>query len=180
MILNGIIKALRGDTDWREEFDLSAPALPKSFFAIFACIPLFMIITKAVVKYNDNSGEAPFLAIAVVLSFMTLSFPLLAYVLCMVFDKLGAFRPWVIVRNWAFLCVVALISLVFGLYLFGLLPFSIAYMVGLALYLSTLALDIRLAMRVGGFDWIGAVFTAILISMTSMMVLYLGLLQTFA
>lgn len=180
MIINGIIKVLRGDKDWRDEFDLSSPALPKSFFAIFACISLFMVITKAIVKYNDNSDDAPFFAIAIVLSFMTFSFPLLVYVLCMVFDKLSAFRPWVIVRNWAFLCVAALISLVFGLYLLDLLPFSIAYMVGLALYLSTLAIDIRLAQRIGGFDWIGAVFTAILISFTSMMVLYLGLMQALA
>ena len=177
MIINAIIDVLKGKPNWRDGTDLSAPALPKSFFAIFAGIPLFMLITKSVVKYNDNSGDAPFMAIALVLTLMSLSFPLIAYVLCMVFDKQASFRPWVIIRNWAFLCVVALIALGFSLQLFGLLPFSSAYIIGLSLYLSTLALDIRLAMKIADFDWFGAVFAAIFISMTSIMVLYLGLTQ---
>ncbi|PHR93716.1 MAG: hypothetical protein COA69_03540 [Robiginitomaculum sp.] len=180
MIFSGILKALKGEDDWQDEFDLTARALPRSFGAIFLCIPLFMLITKAVVKYNDNSGEAPYLAIGLVLGFMALSFPVVAYILCLVFDRVSVFRPWVIVRNWAFLCVMVLIAMAFGLYLLGLLPFSFAYVIGLALYLGTLALDIRLASRVAGFDWMGSVFTAILINMTSMMVLYLGLVQALA
>jgi len=65
----------------------------------------------------------------------------------------------------------------FGLYLVGLLPFSVAYMIGLAFYLGTLAMDIRLAVRVADFDWVGGVFAAVLINATSMMVLYLGMVQ---
>ncbi|PHR60709.1 MAG: hypothetical protein COA43_06090 [Robiginitomaculum sp.] len=177
MILNGIVKVLKGEDDWREEFDLSAPALPKSFIAILLCTPLFMLVTMSVIKYNDNSGDAPFLAILIILGLMSFSFPLIAYVLCMVFDLQAKFRPWVIVRNWSFLVIVGLITIAFSLNLLDLMPFSVAYNIGLTLYLSTLALDIRLAMRIANFDWIGAVFTAILISATCIMILSLGLNQ---
>ena len=56
-----------------------------------------------------------------------------------------------------------------------LIPFSVAFFVGMAAYVATLAVDIRLAMRVADFDWMGAVFAGILISAASMMVLLLGL-----
>ena len=176
MILNGVIKALKGDA-WEEEFDLTRSALPRSFFALLLCVPLYMICAKAVVKYNANTVDAPFLSIAMVLGLMTLAFPLIAYFLCMVFDKQGAFRPWVIVRNWTFLLMVAIMTAGFGLYVIGILPFSVAYFIGLTFYLGTLAIDIRLAMRIAEFDWMGAVFAAVLISMTSMMVLFLGMAQ---
>ncbi len=181
MILTGIFKVLKpsgqDNKDWQDEFNLSAPALPRSFIAIFLSIPLFILIAKAVVKYNDNSGQVPFFSIALVLALMSLAFPLIAYLLCMVFDKQGAFRPWVIVRNWTYLLVIACIAAGFSLYLFDLFPFSAAYLIGLSLYLSTLAIDIRLAMRIAKFDWIGAVFAAVLISAAGMMVLFLGIAQ---
>ncbi len=177
MIINGIFKALKGETNWRDELDLSAPALPRSFLAIVLCIPLYMIIITAVVKYNDNPGIVPFLQINIVLGLMGLSFSCIAYVLCLAFNKQVEFRPWVIVRNWSFLGIIAMIAAGFGLFLLGLLPFSIAYIIGLALYLGTLALDIALATHIAKFDWAGAVFSAILISMTSIMILYLGLMQ---
>ncbi len=176
MIISGIIKVLTGSA-WEQEFDLTRRALPRSFIALLLCVPLYMICAKAVVKYNANTVDAPFLSIAVVLGLMTLAFPLIAYFLCMIFDKQGVFRPWVIVRNWTFLLIVAIMTAGFGLYLIGLLPFSVAYFIGLTFYLGTLAIDIRLAMRIAGFDWVGAVFTAVLISMTSMMVLFLGMVQ---
>ncbi len=177
MILNGIIKALRGG-EWEGEFDLSRPALPRSFIAIFLCIPLYMIGAQAAMKYNDNTGHPPFLSIAIVLLLMSLTFPVIAYLLCMIFDKQSAFRPWVIVRNWTLLLIVTVIAAGFGLYLIGLLPFSIAYFIGLTFYLGILAADVRLAMRIAKFDWMGAVFAAILISMSGMMVLFLGMAQT--
>ncbi len=181
MIIKGIVKAVKGEDNWQDHFDLTTPALTRSFGALILCLPLFIIITKAVVKYNDNSaGGAPFLAIGIVLGLMSLAFPLIAYLLCMIFEKQSAFRPWVIVRNWAFLCVIALITLGFGLYLLGLLPFSLAYIFGLFFYLSILALDVSLALHIAKFDWAGAVFAAILVTMTSIMILYLGLVQALA
>ncbi|MBL4871104.1 MAG: hypothetical protein JKX72_09135 [Robiginitomaculum sp.] len=177
MIIKGILKAVKGDETWQEEFDLTTPAFYRSYAALVLCIPLFVLIIMAVVKYNDNPGIVPFVEINIILAIMGLSFSVIAYVLTLMFNTQSIFRPWVIVRNWAFLGIITAIAIAFGLYLLGLLPFSIAYMIGLALYLGILALDISLAVHIAKFDWAGAVFSAILISMTSIMILYLGLLQ---
>lgn len=177
MILNGVIKAL-GKGNWQKEFNLGPNGLPISFFAVLAYLPFYFICVKAAVKYNAVEGHVPFLAIAMILTLMSLSFPLIAYIFTMLFDRLSVFRPWVIVRNWTMLFVVMAMSLGFGLYLINLAPFSLAYIFGLFLYLATLVVDIRLALRVGEFDWGLAVFAAILINLTAMMILMMGLTQT--
>jgi len=176
-MLKGVINAL-GRGDWESEFDLSPAALPKSFLAVALYIPLGFVVANAAVKYNDNTNQAaPYLSIAIILVLISLTFPLLAYILCSVFDKQDRFRPWVIVRNWAILFALLLAAGACGLYIAGLLPFSIAYMTGLTVYLGILAIDVRLAMRIPGFDWIGAVFAGVLVSAASMMVLLMGMTQ---
>ena len=180
MIIPGAINALLGipvDKPWRDEFDLSAQALPRSFIAVMLYIPIGLIVASSLIKYNDNTSHVPYTSIFVILLMISLAFPLIAYVLSMTFDKLDNFRPWVIVRNWTMLLVISLIAFVFALYLIGLLPFFIAYIFGLGLYLATLVIDIRLAWHIAGFDWIGAVFAGILISVTTMMVLLMGISQ---
>jgi hypothetical protein len=179
MITKGVLNVLKNE-NWVDEFDLTPAALPRSFVALILYIPLYLMCAKAAVKYNDVVGNVPFVSILIILVLMSLAFPLIAYLLCAVFDKQGNFRPWVIVRNWTLLFVNAGMATGFGLYLIGIMPFSIAYMIGLAFYLGTLAIDIRLAMRVAAFDWMGAVFASILINVTSMMVLFLGLTQILA
>lgn len=180
MKLSALISILKNDPDGLpldQIIGLTVQKFRLSFAALLLCIPMFVLITKAVVKYNDNSTKAPYIDVIMVLALMSLSYPLIAYFLTMVFDKQASFKPWVTVRNWAFVWIVGLISAGFGLYLVGLLPFSFAYIFGLGLYLGTLALDIRLAHVLAGFDWAGSVFCAILISVTAIMVLLLGLTQ---
>ncbi len=169
-IFRGVKNALLGKA-WEQDFDLSAAALPRSFIAVAAYIPLGFIAALAVVRYNDNTASVPYGSIAITLGLIALTFPLIAYLLCMVFDKMDKFRPWVIVRNWTLLIALALMAAVFALFLIGVLPFFVAYVIVLGIYLGTLAIDIRLAWRVAGFDWIGAVFAGILISAATMMVL---------
>lgn len=176
MILQGVINAL-GKEDWESEFDLSPKALPRSFLAVALYIPLSFVAARAAVKYNDVVGHVPYLSIAIILILISLTFPLVAYILCSVFDKQESFRPWVIVRHWAILFAWIIVALPFGLYLIGLIPFSVSFFLGMMAYLGTLAIDIRLAMRVAEFDWMGAVFTGILITTSSMMVLLLGMQQ---
>ena len=65
----------------------------------------------------------------------------------------------------------------FGLYLLGILPFSVAFFIGMTVYICTLAVDVRLAGQIAEFDWFGAVFAGILISASSMMVLSFGMTQ---
>jgi len=175
----GTLNALRG-RPWEDKFDLSAAALPRSFIAVAAYIPLGLVAAKAAVKYNDNTSTVPYGFITLTLALIALAFPLIAYVLCMVFDKMDRFRPWVIVRNWAILFALMLIAAVLGLYLLGILSFFSAYVVALTLYICTLAIDIRLAWRVAEFDWMGAVFAGILISAATMMVLSLIISQYIA
>jgi hypothetical protein len=176
MIFQGVKKAL-GEGEWEGEFDLSPKGLPRSFLAILLYIPLSFVVASAAVKYNDVVGNVPYPSIAIILILVSLSFPLIAYILSSIFDKLDSFRAWVIVRNWSFLFAWVLVAIPFGLYLIGLVPFSVAFFIGMTTYLATLAVDIRLAMRVAGFDWMSAIFAGILISTASIMVLGLGLEQ---
>ncbi|MCF6219884.1 MAG: hypothetical protein L3J65_02115 [Robiginitomaculum sp.] len=175
-IFNGVVNALNGKP-WEDGFDLSPRGLPRSFIAVAAYIPLGLIAARAAVKYNDNTASMPYGPIVITLGLIALTFPLIAYVLCMLFDKMDRFRPWVIVRNWTFLFAYALIAASLGLYLLGMLPFFPAYVVALTLYICTLAIDVRLAWRIAGFDWMGAVFAGILISAATMMVLSLVISQ---
>ena len=179
-IFRGTINALFGkapDNRWADDFDLSAPALPRSFLAVAAYIPLGFVVAKAAVKYNDNTAHVPYGSIAIILGLIALTFPLIAYLLCMVFNKMDRFRSWVIVRNWSILFALMLIAAVFGLYLIGLLSFFPAYVLALCLYLGTLGIDIRLAWRIAEFDWIGAIFAGILINTATMMVLSMAISQ---
>jgi len=175
----GAVNALRGKP-WEDGFDLSAPALPRSFIAVAAYVPLGLVVARAAVQYNDNTNIIPYGPIAITLTLIALTFPLIAYVLCMVFDKMERFRPWVIVRNWTIMFALMLIAAVLGLYLVGLLPFFPAYVIALMIYIGTLAIDVRLAWRVAEFDWMGAVFAGILISAATMMVLSLVVSQYIA
>ena len=161
--------------DWEGYFDLTKPALPRSFIAVLLYIPLSFVVVRAAVHYNDNTAHIPYGAIMVILGLIVLAFPLIAYLLCMVFGKTEEFRPWVIVRNWTVLFVFVCAAFGFGLYLIGVLPFFVAYVIGLGMYLATLAIDIRLAWRVARFDIISAVFTGVLISSATMMILMMAL-----
>jgi len=176
MIFQGVKNAL-GEGDWENEFDLSPKALPRSFLAVLLYIPASFVVARAAVKYNDVIGHVPYVSIAIILILVSLSFPLIAYILSSVFDKLESFRAWIIVRNWSFLFAWVVVAIPFGLYLLGLVPFSVAFFIGMTTYLATLAIDIRLAMRVAGFDWMSAIFAGILVSTASIMVLGLGLQQ---
>lgn len=183
IIFKGALNALLGkppNNIWEDSFDLSARALPRSFIAVAAYIPLGIVAAKAAVKYNDNTASIPYWPIIITLGLIALTFPLIAYILCMVFDKMDRFRPWVIVRNWTILFALALIAAALGLYLVGVLPFFPAYVLALILYIGTLAIDVRLAWRVAEFDWMGAVFAGILISAATMMVLLLVISQNIA
>ena len=176
MIIRGVIAAL-GNRDWAKEFNLSPRGFFTSFFAVFMYVPLSFVVARAAVKYNDVAGHVPYKAIGAILILVSLTFPVLAFLLCAIFDKRFAYQPWVIVRNWSVLFAWLIMATAFGLYLLGLAPFSVAFFVGMSSYLGTLAVDIRLAARVAGFDWVGAAFIGVLISVVSIYVLFTGFSQ---
>jgi hypothetical protein len=179
MIFNGVINAL-GNKPWDQDFDLTRKGLPRSFIAIALYIPLSFVVARAAVEYNDVPGNVPYMAIAIILVLISLTFPLVAYILCSVFDKQESYRSWVIVRNWSILFAWVLVATPFALYLVGLSPFSVAFFIGMTAYLCTLAIDVRLASRIAGFDWAGSVFAGIIVTATSMMVLLFGMQQILA
>jgi len=95
----------------------------------------------------------------------------------MVFDKQDRFRAWVIVRHWSVFFTVFFVALLFGLYLYAGLPFAIVNMVALVAYLGVLAIDIRLAGKIAGFEWGGAVLTGCIIHGMSLTVIVAGVAQ---
>lgn len=171
MILKGIYKALRGG-DWENEFNLGQRGLTFSFAALLLYIPCGMLIAKAIVQFNsEGQGEPNYSGVIQTVSGMALTFPLLAWILSYVFQQRDTLQAWLIVRNWTGVLILVTFAAFAGLYLVGLMPFMIVYFAGMALYLTTLAVDIRLAGRVGGYNWTIAVFISILIAISSMMVL---------
>ena len=102
MISRGVINVLSGKP-WKDEFDLSPNAFWMSFIAILLYVPLCFIVAAGAAKYNDAQGYVPYNSIALILLVVSLTFPLIALILCSLFDKKEHFRTWVIVRNWAML-----------------------------------------------------------------------------
>ena len=64
-----------------------------------------------------------------------------------------------------------------GLFLAGVLPFVIAINIVLGVYLITLAIDIRLAQRIAGFEWGAAVLTGCIITAMGFTVLLMSIAQ---
>ena len=107
---------------------------------------------RAHVNETDLSlpGVVPFILIVGLWLF---SFPALAYLIGMIFEKMDRVRVWTITRNWTVFGFSLLAGGVFGLVNLGLLPFIAATGVLFAAYLGLLAADIRLAQKVAGFNW---------------------------
>ena len=169
-LMRGIIKALIGQ-DWEDEFNLHQSGLAFSFGALLLYIPFGFIIASAVVRFNSANVPAPYEIIAQTLIAMALVFPVLAWILSQVFGLREHLQAWLIVRNWTVVMLMAIFAGLASLYLWGMVPFTVVYILGLCLYLATLGVDVRLAGRIGGFNWMGAVFTAILVSITTMVVI---------
>jgi len=64
-----------------------------------------------------------------------------------------------------------------GLYMANILPFFVSIYIVFGIYLSTLLIDIRLAARIGGFEWGAAILTGCLITAMSLTVLMIGMSQ---
>ncbi|MEE9273093.1 MAG: hypothetical protein V3U57_07505 [Robiginitomaculum sp.] len=175
MIITGVKKVLLGEPGWEYHFDLTKTGFLHSFLAVILYIPLSFIIARAAVKYNDVLEHIPYSKITLVLLFIALSFPLIAYILVSIFDKQATLCSWIIVRHWTILFALAVIAAGFSLYLIGLLPFSVAFFIGMSCYIGTLAIDVFLTRHVANFDWIGAVFSGVLISATNIMILLFSL-----
>ena len=180
-LLTGVIKVLGRSEDWPDHFDLSRKGLRLSFLALILSVPAYYLCAVAIQQHaarvTDTTPVYPTAPFFLILGLYALIFVVCAYIIGLVFDRMDRFRPWVITRHWAVFFAALLAAILAGLYMAGILPFSILYGLWLIIYLGTLAIDIRLASRLGGFDWMGAVFTGCIITAMSLTILLIGVAQ---
>jgi len=180
-LLSGVLKTLGPSEDWPDHFDLSRKGLRLSFLALILSVPAYYICAIAIQQQAASLAQtppvyptAPFFLI---LGLYAVMFAVCVYIVCVVFDKMDRFRPWVITRHWAVFFTALLAALLAGLNIAGILPFTALYFLWLVLYLGTLAIDIRLASKLGGFDWMAAVFTGCIITAMGLTILMIGVAQ---
>lgn len=179
---SGCLKALAGRADWVDHFDLTRKGLQQSFIALLLTIPAFYLIAHAVQVERAKMLEAaisavPLAPFAIILLLYLLTFSAVAYIFAMVFDKQDRFRPWVITRHWSVFWLVLIVAGVFGLNLFGMMPFAIANYIALGAFLSILLIDIRLAQTIIPFPMGSAILIGCTINAMGLVVILLGFEQ---
>ena len=169
--LLGIFAVLGTWPQWERYFDLSRSGLKRSFVALsLSLAPIWLIIHG--IQSERAKGLEQDIILPSVLSFILIvgvwlfSFPMLAYLFGMLWEKMDRVRPWMITRNWTVFGFTLLTGGAFGLTTLGLLPFMVANGVLFAAYIGLLAADIRLAQKIAGFNWgtavlIGCVIVAV-------------------
>ncbi|WP_017932127.1 hypothetical protein [Robiginitomaculum antarcticum] len=175
----GMVYALSGNTDWRTHFNLRRNGIWAAYAAMIAGAVFYGVMAYA---FQVNSGAAsqtgPALA-AIFLSVYVFSFALYAYGAVFFLNRIDDFRPWLIVRSFIAASLTAIMAIVFGLFLIGILPFQISYWAALCLFIAQLLVDIRLAQTVLDQDWIPSIFIGIGVHVTAL-ILLLGALASVA
>lgn len=181
-LLTGCRKALSGAPDWAEGLDLSPHGLWQSFIALALSVPAYYVCSLAIATERAKiaggpASVVPPLPFAIAALIYLLSFSASTYIICAAFKKPECFKPWVILRHWSIFFITLLAATFYGLYLLGIMPFMIANIAALGLYLATLAVDIHLAQRIGRFDITPAIFTACIIFAMGLSVLLISVVQ---
>ena len=164
----GVFAVLGTWPKWESYFDLSRKGQKISFIVLaLSLAPLWLVVygiqsERARIAGSELSlpGVLPFILIVGLWLF---SFPALAYLVGMLFEKMDRVRVWTITRNWTVFALSLLVGAVFGLVSLGVLPFVVANGVLFAAYLGLLAADIRLGQKVVGFNWGAAILIGCLI-----------------
>jgi hypothetical protein len=162
--LLGVFAVLGNWPNWEGYFDLSRKGLKSSFVALLASLAPLWLVVYGVEAERARLAEAPitlpdavpFILIAVLWLF---SFPALAYLIGMIFEKMDRVRPWIITRNWTLLALASVAGGMFGLVGIDLVPLIVASGVGFAAYLGLMVADIRLAQKVVEFNWWSSALT---------------------
>jgi len=178
----GAIKALSGRADWTDHFDLTRRGLQQSFIALLLTIPAFYLIAHAVQverakMLEEVVGGVPLAPFAIILLLYLLTFSAVAYIFAMIFDKQDRFRPWVVSRHWSIFWLVLIVAGLFGLYLFGVIPFAVVNYIALAAFLGILLIDIRLVQAVIPFPIGAAILIGCTINAMGLVVILLGFEQ---
>jgi hypothetical protein len=167
----GVFAVLGTWPNWESYFDLSRRGQKVSFIVLaLSLLPLWVVaygVQSERALQTDTDivlpGVMPFILI---IGLWLFTFPGLAYLIGMIFEKMDRVRVWTITRNWAVFALSLLAGAAFALVNLGMLPFILANGVFLAAYLGVLAVDVRLAQKVAGFNWgtailIGCVIVAV-------------------
>ncbi len=179
--LSGCLRILL-TADGAQNFKLSRAGLIQSFLALVLTVPGYYLCGLAIAAQQSKlTGEAaqiiPPLNFAFAAMIYSLTFSATIYIITRALGKAERFAPWVIIRHWAvFFCVMAA-AILYGLYLLGIAPFVLSSAVAFALYLATLAVDIRLASKIGGLDFTASVFTACIVFAMGLSVLLIAVVQ---
>lgn len=169
--LLGIFAVLGTWPNWENYFDLSRKGQKTSFVVLaLSLLPLWMVAygiqTERAVRTAADLSLPGVLPFVLIVGLWLFSFPALAYLIGMIFERMDRVRAWTITRNWTVFGLSLLAGAMFGLVALGVLPFMLANGVLFAAYLGLLAADIRLAQKVAGFNWgtaalIGCVVVAV-------------------
>ena len=152
----GVFAVIGRWPNWERYFDLSRKGLKLSLVILAIClVPLWLVAWSVRIEHTGLSGVAftppDLLRFTLTVGLLLFSFPAMAYLFAMVFEKMDRLRPWIITRNWAVFCLSIVTGGAFGLYLLGLLPFVIATGIAFASFMGLLVIDIRLTHKVVGF-----------------------------
>lgn len=180
--LIGVMAAIGRLPNWERYFDLSRRGLKLSFLSQILALPGFYLVARLASEGRAealavNAPDIQIPTVALIGLIYLMSFSAVAYILAMVFDHQDRFRAWTIVRHWCVFFLVWFVVLGFLLFKINILPLSAAYGVAFAAYLGCLFIDIRLAQRIGGFDWGGATLAGCLITVTGLSLLLTGIAQ---
>ncbi len=185
----GCLKALGPEKDWAKYFNLTENGFRQSFLTIPLSLPFFYICAAAIHKQHvdllqsqaDFEGQLPTLIqpiyFVLVFLFYGISFFAIAYFLGKAFEKDESFRSWVIVRHWSFFFMALIAGGLFGLSYMGIVSFAAILPIAFLLYLGTLAVDIRLAQKIAGFEWGAAILAGCMITALGLMVILIGVTQ---
>jgi hypothetical protein len=176
----GVFAVLGTWPNWESYFDLSRKGQKVSFAVLaLSIVPLWSVVyavqSERALRLDEDlnlPGAVPYILIVGIWLF---SFPALAYLISMIFEKMDRVRPWTITRNWTVFEFSLLAGGVFGLVSLGLLPFVLGNGVLFAVYFGLLAADIRLAQKVAGFGWGTAVLLGCIIVAVGMIFVQLAI-----
>lgn len=170
------------DNNWQEKFDLTRRGLWQSYLIVLLTIPAYYMCALAIASERAQiDGTPPALISPAIFSvaalLYSLTFSASIYLITLCFNKPAHFRPWAIVRHWSVFFCVGLAASVYGLSLISPLPILFADILALSLYLATLAIDIRLAYKLGEFDFAASIFTGCIIFAMGLSVLLMSVVQ---
>lgn len=164
----GVFAVLGTWPNWESYFDLSRKGQKVSFLVLaLSLLPLWVVAygiqMERAVRTDTALALPGLMPFILIVGLWLFTFPGLAYLIAMIFEKMDRVRPWTITRNWTVFGLSLVTGAAFGLVYLGALPFIVANGVFLAAYFGVLAADIRLAQKVAGFNWGTAILIACVI-----------------